>query len=75
MSPLNSIVPGRKVKVVRIPKVQCRFMDKIQEIGLVPGSTIDVIANDGDVVDLGVGGLKIKIGPALASGIYVRIMK
>ena len=50
-------------------------MDKVQEIGLAPGSTIDVIANDGDVIDLGVGGLKIRIGPALASGIYVRIMK
>jgi Fe2+ transport system protein FeoA len=72
MSPLNSIAPGRKVRVVRIPGIRCRFMDKVQEIGLAPGSTIDVLANDGDVIDLGIGSSEIKIGPALASGIYVR---
>lgn len=75
MSPLISVVSGRKVEIMRIPKVRCRFMEKVRKIGLVPGSTIDVLCNDGETIDLGIDGSKISIGPALASGIYVRVLK
>lgn len=71
MCPMNVISSGKKVKVIKILG-GCCHMKRLEEMGILPGSTVEVIQNNGGPIMLGIGNSRFAIGQGSANKIYVK---
>jgi len=48
------------------------FLKKLKEMGILPGSILEVLQNNGGPVMLGLGNSKVALGQGIAKKIYVK---
>ncbi len=69
--PLNTLPPGSKCEVIAIVG-GFSVTQRLYEMGLTPGSIVEVEANSGGPVVVRVRGVSIVIGRGMASKIMVK---
>ena len=71
MCPIDFVGAGKKVQVIRLLGGMS-FMNKLKEMGILPGSELEVVQNNGGPILLGVGNSRFALGKGIANRIYVR---
>lgn len=71
MCPISSIAMGGKVRIVKVPSLRCRYLERLVDMGLAPGSTIEICSTEGSFMTLRVGLHEMQIGPGLCRKIMV----
>jgi len=71
MCPINIVAPGKRVEVLKLLG-GCSFSKRLQEMGIVPGSVLDVVRNDGGPLMIGVGNARFALGRGIGDRVYVR---
>jgi ferrous iron transport protein A len=68
---MNIISSGKRVEIVKVLG-GCCFMKRLEEMGILPGSAVEVVQNNGGPVMLGIGNSRFAIGQGAATRIYVK---
>lgn len=70
MCPINVVPAGKTVEIRRLLGGRS-FILKLQEMGLFPGSFVNVIQNSGGALLVSVGSSRFAIGRGMAGKIFV----
>lgn len=71
MCPVTAISPGKRVEVVKLLGGNT-FLTRLEEMGILPGTSLEIVSNGGGPVMLGVGNSRFAVGQGIASRIFVR---
>ena len=70
MQPLESLPTGTKAKIVEI-KGGANFIQRLYQMGLTPGTTVEVVMNSRGPVVVRVRGVTVALGRGMAARVFV----
>jgi len=71
LCPVSFISQGKTVEVMQLLG-GVSFLKKLKEMGILPGSILEVLQNNGGPVMLGLGNSRVALGQGIAKKIYVK---